>query len=175
MASVVPSEALPALNSMPTEILDLIFAHISPINLWHLRLISKRFNAVLHPHLLSTSRASFSGTKSRPSYPLSPSSGDESAVVDEFTRTYILRSHFNNPALRSDNGQAVPHMRSARPQHSVLSPPELDHWVHGVTFRDRPPEHPFALRMRRRPWRSHEYNEARKLIFASHGEFERYG
>ncbi|KAK2019306.1 hypothetical protein LZ32DRAFT_653423 [Colletotrichum eremochloae] len=144
MASVVPSEALPALNSMPTEILDLIFAHISPINLWHLRLISKR-------------------------------SGDESAVVDEFTRTYILRSHFDNPALRSNNGQAVPHMRSVRPQHSVLSPPELDHWVHGVTFRDRPPEHPFALRMRRRPWRSHEYNEARKLIFASHGEFERYG
>ncbi|KDN60119.1 putative F-box domain-containing protein [Colletotrichum sublineola] len=66
MASVVPSEALPALNSMPTEILDLIFAHISPINLWHLRLISKRFNAVLHPHLLSTSRASFSGPQELP-------------------------------------------------------------------------------------------------------------
>ncbi|GKT50314.1 uncharacterized protein ColSpa_10495 [Colletotrichum spaethianum] len=45
------------LNAMPAEILDLIFASLSPIALWHLRRTSKRFNAILHPHLLSTLRA----------------------------------------------------------------------------------------------------------------------
>ncbi|KZL72112.1 f-box domain-containing protein [Colletotrichum incanum] len=50
-------EASPALNIMPTEILDLIFDSLSLINLWHLRRTSKRFNAILHPHLLSTLRA----------------------------------------------------------------------------------------------------------------------
>ncbi|GKT90852.1 F-box domain-containing protein [Colletotrichum tofieldiae] len=51
------SEASPALNTMPAEILDLIFASLSPIHLWHLRRTSKRFNAILHPRLLDTLRA----------------------------------------------------------------------------------------------------------------------
>ncbi|GJC79377.1 hypothetical protein ColLi_02215 [Colletotrichum liriopes] len=51
------SEASPALNTMPAEVLDLIFASLSPIHLWHLRRTSKRFNAILHPRLLDTLRA----------------------------------------------------------------------------------------------------------------------
>ncbi|KAK1979150.1 F-box domain-containing protein [Colletotrichum cereale] len=316
MASVMPSEALPALNCMPTEILDLIFAHFSPLNLWHLRRTSKRFNAVLHPHLLSTLRAmadplpltliretapvplSFvyslvlavlghdEGRKlwgrifpSRDTSPETPYSswlpatpphfllppsidqdfspaairrqneinahpdlfiphlraaspslanlrrihfwsillwykessdlslaeppaleagrarkdrlrwaytqhrdnyesrpGDEPTAVDEFTRTYILRSHFDRPApSRSDKDPAALHMRSRRPRHSDPTPPELDYWLHGVTARDRPPDYLVPSRMRRRPWRSEEYKEARRLIFATHAEFERNG
>ncbi|KAK1593173.1 F-box domain-containing protein [Colletotrichum navitas] len=316
MASSVPSEALPALNCMPTEILDLIFSHVSPINLWHLRRTSKRFNAVLHPHLLSTLRAMadplpltlirettpvplsfvynlvlavmgydegrrlwgriFPSRYTSPETPysswlpatpphlslpppadqeLSPSTvrrqndinahpdlfiphlraaspsfanlrrihfwsiliwykesslisaahpaalavgqarknrlrwaynqhrdnyesrpGDDPAVVDELTRTYILRSQFDRPApARSDKDRPFLHMTSRRPQHSVPSSPELEHWVRGVTLRDRPPDYRIPWRMRRRPWRSEESNEARKLMFTSRADFERNG
>ncbi|KAK2034690.1 F-box domain-containing protein [Colletotrichum zoysiae] len=315
MASDVPSRALPALNCIPTEILHLIFAHVPPVDLWHLRRTSKRFNAVLHPYLLSTLRAMadplpltlikdttpvplsfvynlvlavmgydegrrlwgrvfpsrYTSTESPysswlpatlPHLPLPPPAdqelspstmrrqrytnghpdlfiphlraaspslanlrrvhfwsillwykessvisgahpaalavgparksrlrwaynqhrgnyesrpGDDRAVVDEFTRTYILRSHFDRSAPRWYKDHGALHMRSRGQQHSVASSPELDHWVHGVTLRERPPDYPVPLRMTRRSWRSDEYNEARKLIFASRAEFERHG
>ncbi|WQF88719.1 Putative F-box domain-containing protein [Colletotrichum destructivum] len=46
-----------ALNAMPIEILDLILAPLPPIQLWRLRRVSKRFNAILHRRLLTTLHA----------------------------------------------------------------------------------------------------------------------
>ncbi|WYZ41634.1 hypothetical protein EsH8_V_000529 [Colletotrichum jinshuiense] len=46
-----------ALLTLPTEILNGIFIFVAPLELWRIRRTSKRFNAILHPHLLSSLRS----------------------------------------------------------------------------------------------------------------------
>ncbi|KAJ0162188.1 hypothetical protein CTA2_4963 [Colletotrichum tanaceti] len=301
-----------ALNAMPIEILDLILAPLPPIQLWHLRRVSKRFNAILHGRLLTTLRAKadplpltlvkdtapvplsfiynlvlailgedegrklwgkiFPSRHTSPENPQSswlpatppPSSspslpdpdpsaaticrqnqlraypdlfaphlrasspslanlrrihfwsillwykewscvsadaqtdvarkkrlrwaykqernnyekrpGDTPAIVDEFTRTYILRSHFDQPSPSSPLSERGPlYMRSVLPPYSTWRLPGPDHWVYGVTMRDRPTDFRIPFRMRRRLYHDDDYYEVRGLVFTSLADVERHG
>ncbi|CCF38057.1 hypothetical protein CH063_01825 [Colletotrichum higginsianum] len=301
-----------ALNAMPIEILDLILAPLPPVQLWRLRRVSKRFNAILHRRLLSTLRAkadplpltlikdtapvplSFiynlvlailgedEGRKlwgkifpSRDTSPENPHSswlpatppplstpslldpdpsvatvcrqnqlraypdlfaphlrasspslanlrrihfwsillwykewssvsadaqteaarkrrlrwaykqdrnnyekrpGDTPAIVEEFTRTYILRHHFDQPPPTPPaRERGSLHMRSVLPPYSGRRLPGPKHWVYGVTMRDRPTDFRIPFRMRRRPRHDDEYYEVRELVFANLADVERDG